>query len=111
MPLGVVRAIVRTGHIVVEPSERVRRDPPRGRFQVVLAGDGEVGYVSDVIGPVNSPYIVVRARNREVIEKLGPGVELVMLVPIKKRPMKGGPRPPRRGSKRGRGFKKGKAGK
>ncbi|WP_131160261.1 H/ACA ribonucleoprotein complex subunit GAR1 [Aeropyrum pernix] len=107
VPLGFIKAIVKTGHVVVEPSEKVRRNPPRGRFQVLLAGDGEVGYVSDVIGPINSPFIVVRVRERGVIEKLSPGAELIMLVPPKKPPRKGAPR--KRPSRGRRGFKKGKA--
>ncbi|MCE4603793.1 MAG: hypothetical protein F7B20_02365 [Aeropyrum sp.] len=81
--LGRVKAIVRTGHVLVEPeNERsVEAVFKHGRLRVVADDGPVIGYVSDVIGRVDNPYIVVRAKGKNLESSLEVQQELLALIP------------------------------
>ena len=104
-PLGKIHAIVQTGHIIVRPLEADIVKEVKLGYVVVDMVKKRVGRVSDVIGNVKSPFIVVKPESRDVAKSLSVDELLYVDIPLPKRK----PRPPSRRSKtrRGRGGGRG----
>jgi rRNA processing protein Gar1 len=78
--------------VVVKPADPGLVGKLKLGFKVYLSpGSGEVGWVSDVIGNVKNPYVVVRVKDRSALESLKEGATLYVDIP-----------PPRRQRGRGR---------
>ncbi|MCE4610921.1 MAG: hypothetical protein F7B17_03005 [Desulfurococcales archaeon] len=93
--LGDVKAVVQTGHVVVKPVDASIVRKLKIGFKVYRDGEA-VGWVSDVIGNVSNPYVVVRVKDRGVMEKLPEGARLYVELPPPRRPRRR-PGKPRRG--------------
>ncbi|AEA47868.1 H/ACA ribonucleoprotein complex subunit GAR1 [Archaeoglobus veneficus] len=57
----------RTGNIIVAADPK---NLPGVGMEVVTRKMEKVGFVYDIIGPVKSPFIVVRPKNRDLIKKI-----------------------------------------
>jgi len=93
--LGVVYSIVKDGLIIVESSIK---DPlfTMGA-QVFDSTLRKIGFVFDIIGKVEKPYIVVKPYDKEVLEDLKPGSTLYYYKHVKKQA-----KPSKRGRGRGK---------
>ena len=104
--LGRVVSVVQTGHVVVKPVDAALIKNLKLGFKVYdKNSDREIGWVSDVIGNIKNPYIVVRVSDKQVLESVAEGAYLQVEIPPPPKPrrkgrrrVKGGkekPRPPR----------------
>ncbi|GAB6147880.1 H/ACA ribonucleoprotein complex subunit GAR1 [Stetteria hydrogenophila] len=104
IPLGRLMHRVPTGHLVarMEPMERL----PSLGAKVVDGSGREVGVLADIIGPVASPFAVIKPSGE--VRDLSEGAELYALVAVKRHSGKPGPRGG--GRRRGRGRGRGREG-
>ncbi len=104
-PLGKVHAIVQTGHIIVKPLDADIVNELKLGYIVVDMVKKRIGKVSDVIGNVKNPFIVVKPENKDLARSVSIDELLYVDIPPPKRKA----RPPSRRSKarRGRGGGKG----
>jgi RNA-binding protein len=102
--LGVVLHKTPNGYIVVRMEERERLPPLN--TPVYDRSARRVGVLLDIIGPVESPYAVVKPDRRDI--EVGGGEELYYRRPMPRRGQRQRGRPgPRRGRPpRGRGRKR-----
>ncbi len=116
--LGVVLHATRNGYIVVKPDDP-KRLPQLGLPVYDWELRRKYGTLLDVIGPVDSPLLVVKPESKEVLKEVRPGDELYYVPPRPRRRgrrRKGGRRGPRGGGgrsgrtgRRGGGGSRGRA--
>ena len=98
-PLGRIWRIVQTGHIIVEPVNPGGVAKLRLGLRVFDSSRSQVGTLSDVVGNVNSPYVVVKPIDRSSLKRLNVREALYVEVPRPsgKRRRRKGRRPAARG--------------
>ena len=81
---AVGRVVARTnmGYLVVALDKKDRI--PRLGFKAYI-GDEEVGIVSDIIGNVAKPYVVVKVRDKSLVERVEEGARVYVVTPPPRR--------------------------
>ncbi len=95
--LGYVLHKSRSGMIIVKVSEHVRRLPPLG-VDVFDKDRSKIGKLFDIVGPVDSPYAVIKPQQQIELES---GAKIYFSYPKpRKARRKGGKKRGRKGGRR-----------
>jgi rRNA processing protein Gar1 len=88
--IGEVYNVVNTGHIIVKLSKYIRNLKKLLGSKAYIDGEN-IGFVSDIIGNVESPYIVIKPNDRTILNNAETG-KRVSVILIEKPNASGGSR-------------------